>query len=319
MRNRREFLQTGVAGLASTTVLGGVAAAAAKRMEVIDCHTHFYDPTRPEGIPWPSKGSKLYRKVLPEHLRQQGQAIKLTGTVIIEASSRLEDNQWLLDVAKKDPFVVGIVGRLSPGKKGFAKNLKRFAANKLFRGIRVGQGVISKPNKATLRDLAMLAEADCQLDVNGGPTNPALCAALAKRLPQLRICVNHVGNLTIDGKDPPAGWKSGMAAAASQKNVFCKVSALMYGAKRKAKKPPTGVAFYRPVLDHLWKTFGEDRLIYGSDWPVSDTACTYRQQQQLVLEYFGAHGAKAKEKFFALNAKRAYKWQERPGREKYLK
>ena len=317
MTNRRQFIQA--ASAAGLLAAANSAEASKTKLDCIDCHTHFFDPTRPEGIPWPRKGSKLYRKVLPEHLRQQVAAVPLTGTVIIEASHRLEDNQWLLDVAAKDPFVVGIVGRLKPGSKDFPKNLKRFTANKLWRGIRVGEGVITKPNKTTLRHLAMLAESGRQLDVNGGPTNPAKCGMLAKKIPNLRICVNHVGNLTIDGKQPPKLWRDGMALAATGKNVYCKVSALMYGAKRVKPKPPETIDFYRPVLDHLWKCFGEDRLIYGSDWPVSDSACTYRQQHQLVLNYFATRGGNALAKFFALNAKRAYKWQERKGRrEKYL-
>ena len=32
---------------------------------IIDTHTHFYDPTRPQGVPWPSAdNSLLYRPVL---------------------------------------------------------------------------------------------------------------------------------------------------------------------------------------------------------------------------------------------------------------
>ena len=91
-------------------------------IDVIDCHTHFYDPERPQGIPWPEKGSSLYRTVLPEHLRALPHAIPVTGTIIVEASSWLEDNQWLLDIAADDPFVVGIVGHLN-GVNGSLKIL----------------------------------------------------------------------------------------------------------------------------------------------------------------------------------------------------
>lgn len=52
-------------------------------LDIIDCHTHFYDPTRPEGIPWPGKGTALYRTVLPKHLRALKQLRQVTGTVIV--------------------------------------------------------------------------------------------------------------------------------------------------------------------------------------------------------------------------------------------
>ena len=138
-------------------------------LDIIDCHTHFYDPKRKEGVPWPAKGTALYRTVLPQHLRALKQFRPVTGTVIVEASSRVADNAWLLNIAKNDPFVVGIVGRLEPGGADFAKNLKRFAANPLFRGIRVSEKLVRKLLLAdNLEDFQHLADHDLALDVNGG-------------------------------------------------------------------------------------------------------------------------------------------------------
>ena len=139
--SRRETLVglSGLVGLGSTTLF---ADQSVDELDVIDCHTHFYDPARPGGIPWPAKGSPLYRTVLPKHLRELKHFRRVTGTVIVEASDRLEDNAWLLGLAKDDPFVVGIVGRLEPGSPDFAKHLKRFAAHPLFRGIRISTSLL---------------------------------------------------------------------------------------------------------------------------------------------------------------------------------
>jgi len=71
------------------------------------------------------------------------------------------------------------------------------------------------------------------------------------------------------------------------------------------------VAFYTPMLDILWDAFGEDRLVYGSNWPVSDVGGDYAQVFAIVSEYFGAKGAQAREKYFWRNAKAAYKWIDR--------
>lgn len=285
------------------------------QLEIIDCHTHFYDPARPEGVPWPPKGSSLYRTVLPEHLKAQQQYRPVTGTVIVEASAWVEDNAWLLELAKEEPFIVGIVGNLTPGSEGFAKHVKRFAANPLFRGIRVQSKLIAELLKAdNVGDLALLAEHDLALDVNGGPDSPAIVAELAARLPSLRIIQNHIGNVAVTADAPPAEWVAAIQAAAQHPNVFCKISALVEGASRGGNSAPEDLAFYRPYIDVVWNAFGDDRVIYGSNWPVSDRATSYAVLQRIVMEYASEKGDDVLVKFCSQNAKRAYKWVERPGR-----
>lgn len=67
---------------------------------IIDTHTHFYDPSRPAGVPWPTEeGGPIYRTVLPEHHRSIAAPTGVVGTVVTAASAWLEDNQWLLDLA----------------------------------------------------------------------------------------------------------------------------------------------------------------------------------------------------------------------------
>ena len=280
--------------------------------DIIDCHTHFYDPSRPEGVPWPAKGSSLYRTVLPEHLRRLKQFRPVTGTVIVEASSRIEDNAWLLNLAADDPFIVGIVGRLPLGEPDFAKHLKRFSAHPLFRGIRVGVALIEKKlTENQLTDFELLAKHDLALDVNGGPETPAMVARLAPLVPTLRIVQNHIGNIRITADAPPEEWKKGIRAAAKYPNVFCKISALVEGAARDHDTAPQDLEFYRPYIDIVWNAFGDDRVIYGSNWPVSERAADYETLQRIALEYAFQRGPTATRKFCALNAKQAYKWVDR--------
>ena len=88
---------------------------------IIDTHTHFYDPTRPEGVPWPPPDNELlYRTVLPEHFKAEASPHGVTGTVVVEAACTVEDNQWILDMADRDPVIVGYVGRLESGTPQFA-------------------------------------------------------------------------------------------------------------------------------------------------------------------------------------------------------
>ena len=308
---RRAFNASAAAFLASSALPG---LAAEERPAIIDTHTHFYDPMREGGVPWPGPGDKvLYRTVLPKHFREVAAPCGVTGTVVVEASPLVEDNQWLLDLAKDEPSIVGIVGHLTPGEAAFAGHLERFAKNPLYRGIRVGHGELKKglESQAFLDDLKRLADHDLQLDLNGGPELPADVARLADKLPGLRIVINHCANLPIDGREPPADWLAGMQAAARHEQVWCKVSALVEGASRGGKQAPEEPAYYVPVLDALWETFGEGRLIYGSNWPVSERAGSYATVFKIVETYFRGKGKAAAAKYFAGNAAAAYKWQRR--------
>ncbi|MFT5468847.1 MAG: L-fuconolactonase [Verrucomicrobiales bacterium] len=316
MITRRNWI-TGSLAAIPAVCLNAANSDVAADLDIIDCHTHFFDPTRPKGIPWPGKDSPLYRTILPKHLRELKTFRPLTGTVIVEASPRLEDNAWLLEIAKDDPFVVGIVGNLEPGGPDFAENLKRFAANPLFRGIRVSVQLVEQLLEAdSLGDLQRLADHDLALDVNGGPETPGVVGQLAGKLPELRIVQNHIGNVPVSTDAPPADWQAGIRAAATHPNVFCKISALLESAwaVSKSRTVPRDLAFYRPYLDVVWNAFGDDRVIYGSNWPVSEKASDYATLQRIYLEYASEKGEEATRKFCAPNSKKAYAWAERAGR-----
>lgn len=305
---RRNFLQVaaGATAAALTTPTRGDEGAP----QVIDAHVHIYDPTRPQGVPWPGKDDKLlYRPVLSRHLKATTEKQHVVGVIVVEASSWLEDNQWVLDQAKEDPFILGLVGHLTPGKETFSKQLERFAKNRLFRGIRINQGELKKglEDKAYLEDLKLLGKHDLELDVNGGPEVLSLVAALAGRLPELRIVINHAANLPCDGKAPPESWVKGLQSAAKNRHVFCKVSALVEGTGRRNGDAPRELKYYQPALAALWDAFGENRLIYGSNWPVAERFATYATVVDIVRAFFAAKGKEATAKFFHANARAAYK------------
>jgi L-fuconolactonase len=316
-RGRRTFLKSSAVGLAGAALQAwpaSVAAEAKDEAEIVDTHVHFYDPTRPQGVPWPSKDDKLlYRRFLPEHFKKLTLPHKVTGTVVVEASPWVEDNQWVLDIAKDESFVLGLVGHLTPGGEEFRKQLARFAKDRLFRGIRIGHAQLKKglEQDRFMEDLKLLMKHDLELDVNGGPDMPAAVAALAGKLPELRVVINHEANVRIDGKEVNADWLAGMKAAAKGRNVYCKVSALVEGTGKKSGDAPKDMKFYQPVLDALWNAFGEDRLVYGSNWPVSERCAGYGTILGIVGEYFQAKGKGARDKFFARNAQAAYKWAKR--------
>src|SRR5262249_22620269 len=128
-----------------------------------------------------------------------------------------------------------------------------------------------------------------------------------RAIPELRIVINHAGNLRIDGKPVPDAWRDGMGAAAANERVFCKVSALVEGTGKANRDAPDDVEFYRPALDALWDIWGENRMIYGSNWPVSERFAPYATVYGIVHAYFQSRGAAALKKYLRENAIPAYK------------
>ena len=116
--NRRSFLV--IAG--SLAALDSDARAAS--IPIIDTHIHLFDTRRPDGVPWPDKKDTiLYKPALPERFSKIAAPLGVAGAIVIEASPRLEDNQWVLNVAAKNTVIVGTVGNLEPGKPDFARHM----------------------------------------------------------------------------------------------------------------------------------------------------------------------------------------------------
>lgn len=321
--NRRSFLTATAQAVAGVTLTGcsstvretpAQPAADPNGFTLIDTHSHFYDPTRAQGVPWPPREDKLlYRTVLPRDYRALPVPRPVTGTVVVEASPWVEDNQWVLDLAAHESFIVGLVGNLPVGAPECGALLKRFSANRLFRGIRLRDrkldGALDTPAFAS--DLKILADHELSLDLVGGMEIFPFADRLAKELPKLRIIIDHLAGVVVDGKAPPTDWVRQMRMLAQRPTIYCKLSGLVEGTGRSNGSAPREVEFYRPVLDAMREMFGPERLIYASNWPVSERFAPLATVQGIIGEYFRGYGRLAEEQVFSRSAKAAYRWVDR--------
>ena len=128
---------------------------------------------------------------------------------------------------------------------------------------------------------------------------------LARTVPELHIVVDHVIGYDFDGKAANPEWVKAVEKLAQNKNVWCKISGLY---QRSIPQPaPHAIDHYRSVLDVLWKNLGQDRLIFGSNWPCTKNSGDYTSYVKLVNEYFAAKGQEACERYFWKNASEAYR------------
>jgi L-fuconolactonase len=305
MITRREFLAS--AAMAAVPI---VLAADEPALAMVDTHTHFYDPSRPEGVPWPPPTDKLlYRRIRPAEYIPMAKREGIIGTVVIEASPWRRDNDWLLDLAADEPFILGVVGNLDPLAESFPHDLDLLARNPRFLGIRVsGAQLIGHGTESQyLRSMARLAESGKSLDLNGPPDYLVAAAALARKTPTLRIILDHVGSAG-DAHRLTDEWRDGMRAAAQCENIFCKVSGMPEQAKAAAGQAPVEFAYYQPILDFVLEQFRADRLIFGSNWPVSNKGTTFENVVAITRKYFAAKSTDVQRRVFAANARAFYRW-----------
>ena len=278
-----------------------------KSIPIIDTHIHLYDTTREGGVPWPPEADEiLYRPVLTEHFDAIAEENNLAATVIVEASDLVEDNQWVLDLTKDNPKrYIAVVGNLPIGTDEFAGLVDRFSKDPRYVGIRLRQ----RPegnffNDNTWRDLELLAEKGLVLDVLLANFNMAEVSLIAKRVPQLKILANHLTGLTITPLSPDKAWVDEVGKLAENENVYCKVSGIF---QRSGQRPaPKELAYYEKIFQTVYDAFGEDRIIYGSNWPVTDRGGEYHEQLGIIHSYFRNKGKRVLEKLYYKNAEAFY-------------
>lgn len=313
--HRRDVLKLAAsAGIAWAT--NPINADTSKGIPVIDVHIHLFDTTRPGGVPWPEKSdTAIYKPALPARYSKIAFPLGIVGAIAIEASPLASDNDWVLRVVQDNPIMVGMVGDLIPGTPSYRKELERLHANPLFLGIRYGNLwnrnlAVDSQKPGFIPGLKALASFGLTMD-SANP-DPSLIQALvdvSDKLPELRIVIDHLPSAPVPAESTARkDYLSHLHHLSQNRNVYIKLSEIPV---RVGQQVPKDVAFYREKLDTIWEIFGEDHILYGSDWPNSDHLATYAETFKLVRSYVSGKGTRACQKFFWKNSIAAYKWRRR--------
>jgi predicted TIM-barrel fold metal-dependent hydrolase len=316
---RRDVLKMAGLSVAAAALNRNTAAASAFPIPIIDAHIHLFDPLRPGGVPWPEKtDAAIYKPALPERYVAETAALGIVGAIAIESSPLASDNQWLLNVAANHGVIVGVVGDLIPSSPTFLADLERLHGNALFLGIRYGNLwnrdlAADLENPGFIDGLQALARAGLVLDTaNPDPRLIGAIVEAAERVPDLRIVIDHLPHAPVPAeKDAQDAYWANLRLLAASPRIFVKLSEIPVRVNAKLITDPH---FYQPRLDTLWQIFGEDHILFGSDWPNSDHVASYAQTFSIVRAYVGGKDVQAQQKFFWKNSIAAYRWEPRgPG------
>lgn len=302
---RRGFLAA--AGAATATMAGSETA-----IPIIDSHFHLFDPTRPQGAPYPRTPNP--QPFLPRHFRESAIPLGIVGGIKVEASPWVEDNLWVLMIIENEPMIVGMVGNLDPVKPEFREYLERYHRNKLFLGIRYGNiweghnlvAAVERPE--FIANMKALAQTGLTLEV----ANPRLdlieaTLRLTDKVPELRVVLGHLQALALPTENAVLQKYTGHLRELRSRNAYVKVSGLHRS--RQSADAPFDAAVYKPVMDMIWDIFGEDRLVYAG---------RSKAALEILQSYFMAKGRPAAEKFFWKNSVRAFRWVRRDAKQPQL-
>lgn len=275
---------------------------------IIDSHLHLFDPRRPQGIPWPEPGNRLYAAHLPSDYWAVASSHNVVGAIAVEASPWRDDNRWLLESLRSDPRMLGFVGNLDPLHADFAADLAARVQEPLFLGLRYGNLwdrdlLLDQTRPGFIDGLRQLAASGRSLDsANPNPRLIKGLLTLSDALPELRIIVDHLPNAQVPAGEE-AAYHADLLRLAERPNVFAKLAEI-------PQLGPHGLivdtAFYNDRLAVLWEAFGDERCFFGSDWPNSDHLADFATTLGLVKSCMAGKPEAVQAQFFLHNAVRIY-------------
>jgi L-fuconolactonase len=256
----------------------------------IDAHQHFWRYNRDEYGWIDDSMAVLRRDFMPPDLRPELAGAGFDACVAVQVRQSREETRWLLDLAQQHPFIAGVIGWVDLRAADVREQLVELAKHPKLLGIR--HIVQSEPDDRFLlqpefqRGISMLSDFNLTYDLLIHPRHLPVAVELVRTFPRQHFVLDHLAKPQIKaGILHP--WNSHIRELAQFPNVFCKLSGMVTEADWKTWRPE----HFAPFLAVALESFGPERLMIGSDWPVCRVAATYSQVMTLVFEFFGKYPA----------------------------
>lgn len=272
----------------------------------LDAHQHFwyYDPVKYSWID--DSMAAIQKDFMPEDLQPLLRKIGFEGSVLVQADQSEKETEFLLNLAEKHAFIKGVVGWVDLTSEQAEDRLEHFCKNSYFKGLRHtvwDERGEFMTEKAFQEGISKLANFDLAYDLLVFDYQLPGPIELIAKFPGQRFVLDHMGKPEISAKGPSAEWKQNIQKLAAYDNVSCKLSGMLTQTESFRWKNID----FRPFLDVLVEAFGVDRLMFGSDWPVSLAAASYEEVLKIQEDYFRSFSEEEKQKIFGGNGARFYR------------
>jgi len=275
-------------------------------MPRIDAHQHFwqFDPVRDN---WVTEDMSVIRRdFLPADLLPLLQRNEIDGSVLVQTCQDEADNDFMLKLAAENDFIKGVVGWVDLRADNVEDRLKYYKENhpkmKGFRHV-----LQAEPDEQFMlrddfkRGISLLNRYGFTYDILIYPNHIKYASELVAEFPAQKFVVDHLAKPYIKMKDI-GQWQRDMEYLAYYQNVYCKVSGMLTEADWYGWRTED----FTPYLDVIFKAFGTQRVMYGSDWPVCMLAGGYNRALEILQIYASRYSQDEQELFFGGNAVNFY-------------
>ncbi|UZH56676.1 amidohydrolase family protein [Salinimicrobium tongyeongense] len=270
----------------------------------IDSHQHFwsYNPHRESWITDDMSG--IRRDFFPKDLEPLLRQNKFDGCIAVQANDTEAESQFLLDLAAHNDFIKGVVGWVDLTAESCEERLSFFSQNSLFKGIRYTLQK-EKPdfilNPLFKRGISLLSKFNLTFDLLVLEHQLPEVIQLVKEFPAQPFVLDHMAKPQVS-KGLSYDWIENIKLLSSYKNVYCKVSGFLTETEDFKWLKNN----FNPFFDVVSEAFGENRLMYGSDWPVCLAAGSYADTLEIVEDYFYTQENGLFKKLMGINAEKFY-------------
>ncbi|MEX2591977.1 MAG: amidohydrolase family protein [Anditalea sp.] len=268
---------------------------------IIDAHQHFwkYSPQKHHWIN--EEMTAIKRDFLPEDLQKIYREHGVYGCVAVQAEQSEEETDFLLQLAGQHDFIKGVVGWVDLRAENLPKRLDHYAQFEKLKGFR--HIVQDEPDPDFLQDtafqrgLGQLEKHGFTYDLLVYPSQLKAAIHTVRNFPKLQFVIDHIAKPDIKNGQI-IDWGKSMETIADEKNVYCKISGMVTEASWKDWQKKD----FFPYLDVIFKSFGIDRVMFGSDWPVCLLAGDYQAVLDIIVQYTRDFSDQDKLKIFYKNA-----------------
>lgn len=279
-------------------------------IEVVDTHQHLWDVSL-HRYSWCLGIEKLNRSFRMSDYLEATRSANVIASVHVEADVDEEDlareTRWLLSLAE-DPAnpLKALVIKALPEREDFASYLDQFRGEGEVKGVR--RVLHTQPDEVSealrFRDnVRLLAERNLSFDLCVLPRQLPAAFELVRACPEVQFILDHCGIPDVKGKamDP---WRQDIKQLSELPNLIaCKISGLVAYADPRSWT----VDDLRPFVDYTVKSFGHDRIMFGSDWPVCTLTCPFADWLAAAKALTAGWSPGDQIKFFSGNAKKVYR------------